>query len=135
MTELYLVYINRIGEDWLGDCLYECLFSDSLEVDGDDWDAYPASGRPSPPNQEMVKLVGNLKTDIPFKLVQDSDTFAVWDAVDGVVALAWEDVSQYSTYPETTLHFHFGATKESVEAKLYEKDLVLEYNKIKKPNK
>lgn len=132
MDELYLVFINRIGEDWLGDGLYEFLFSDTKTVDGDDWDANPASsGNPSPPLGDVIKLVGRLNTKIQFKLIQESDTFALWDSVDGVVALAWEDVSQYANYPESILHFHFGITKEDVEARLYEKDLVLDYIKVK----
>jgi len=94
MEELYLIYVNKIGEDWTGKHLYEFLFSDTTEnVDGDDWDAYPASGRPAPPNSGFVKKVGKLMSDdLKFKLVQNSSEFAVWDAVDGVVALAWEDI-------------------------------------------
>ena len=130
MKELYLIYVNRIGEDWVGNNLYEFLFSDKTEnVDGDDWDAYPASGRPSPPNSNFVKKVGRLVTgDLKLKLVQNSSEFAVWDAVDGVVALAWEDMDDYDEYPENRIAIHFGEDIKSVEDKLYEHDLVLEYN-------
>ena len=110
MGKLYLIYVNRIGEDWTGKQLYEFLFSDKIEnVDGDDWDAYPASGRPSPPNGNFVKRVGRVVTeDLKFKLVQNSSEFAVWDAVDGVVALAWEDMDDYDEYPENRVAIHFG---------------------------
>lgn len=130
MEELYLIYVNRIGEDWTGNNLYEFLFSDRTEnVDGDDWDAYPASGRPSPPNTSFVKKVGKLTTgELKFKLVQNSSEFAVWDAVDGVVALAWEDMDDYDEYPENRIAIHFGETIKSVEDKLYVHDLVLDYN-------
>ena len=130
MKELYLIYVNRIGEDWVGNNLYEFLFSDKTEnVDGDDWDAYPASGRPSPPNSNFVKKVGRLVTgDLKLKLVQNSSEFAVWDAVDGVVALAWEDMDDYDEYPENRVAIHFGESIKSVEDKLYEHDLVLDYN-------
>jgi len=130
MKELYLIYVNRIGEDWVGNNLYEFLFSDKTEnVDGDDWDAYPASGRPSPPNSNFVKKVGRLVTgDLKSKLVQNSSEFAVWDAVDGVVALAWEDMDDYDEYPENRVAIHFGEGIKSVEDKLYEHDLVLDYN-------
>jgi len=137
MEDLYLIYVNKIGEDWTGKHLYEFLFSDRTEnVDGDDWDAYPASGRPSPPNTDFVKRVGKLTTDdLKLNLVQNSSEFAVWDAVDGVVALAWENMDDYDEYPENRLAIHFGETIKSVEDKLYEHDLVLE-NKdtIKKVN-
>ena len=70
-------------------------------------------------------LVGELKLDI----VQESDSFAMWDAVDGIVALAWENLEGYDEYPDKRLFFSFGEDIESVESKLYEKDMVLQYNK------
>jgi len=130
MEDLYLIYVNKIGEDWTGKHLYEFLFSDRTEnVDGDDWDAYPASGRPSPPNTDFVKRVGKLTTDdLKLNLVQNSSEFAVWDAVDGVVALAWENMDDYDEYPDNRIAIHFGETIKDVEDKLYEHDLVLDYN-------
>jgi len=127
-----LIYINSVGKNWEGDYLYEFLFSDTTEnIDGEDWDAVPASGRPQPPHSEFVKAVGGVTTDIKFNLVQDSDTFAVWDAIDGIVALAWEDIDAYDEYPESRLWFSFGMDKNDVNDKLYERDLHIEYNKDK----
>lgn len=125
-----LIYINKLGEDWTGKHVYEFLFSDNIKnVDGDDWDMYPASGRPSPPHEHFVKRVGRLITsELSFKLVQNSTEFAVWDAVDGVVSLAWEDIQDYDTYPDYRLAFQFGEKIEDVEDKLYRYDLVLTYN-------
>ena len=62
-------------------------------------------------------------------VVQNSDTFAVWDAVDGVIALAWENINAYDSYPDKRLCFKFGEKIKEVEEKLYEKDLILNYNK------
>jgi hypothetical protein len=45
----------------------------------------------------------------------------VWDAVDGVIALGYENIDDYESYPESRLHFHFGDTIKDVENKLYEK--------------
>lgn len=127
-----LIYINNVGKNWEGYYLYEFLFSNTNEnIDGDDWDAVPASGRPQPPHSEFVNSVGKLTTDIKFNLVQDSDTFAVWDAVDGIVALGWENIDEYDEYPESRLWFSFGMCKESLNDKLYERDLYIEYNKEK----
>mgnify|MGYP001618736128 CR=1 FL=1 len=39
------------------------------------------------------------------------------------------DEKHYPEYPEKRLAFHFGDKKTDVEAKLYEHDLILEYNK------
>ena len=132
-----LIYINEIGSDWVGNNIYEFLFSDTLEdIHGDDWDAYPASGMPEPPNGEFVKRVGRLTTELKFDLIQNSDTFAVFDAVDGVIALGWENLLDYDEYPDVRLYFKFGLGIDDVENALYEKDLVLDYNtsskKVKK---
>lgn len=130
MEKLYLIYINNVGKDWQGNHLYEFLYSNkNKDVDGDDWDAVPASGRPAPPYEEFVKKVGTLTTKIKLSLVQESDTFSVWDAVDGIIALGWENIDEYDEYPEIRLWFKFGEEFEAVNDKLYEKDIVLEYNK------
>jgi hypothetical protein len=128
-----LAYINYIGEDWTGNHIYEFLFTDSLnDIDGDDWDSVPASGRPSPPSSNFITKVGRLTSELKLELVQDSDTFALWDAVDGVVALGWEDISEYDEYPETRLYFDFGTPIKEVEKILYTKDDILEYNEMGK---
>jgi hypothetical protein len=129
MKELYLIYVNVIGEDHKGNIHYEFIFSDTINnIDGDDWDVVPASGRPSPPDKHFIKKVGKLETEMVFDVIQKSDTFAIWDAVDGVIALAWENINAYQSYPEKRLCFRFGETIANVEAKLYEKDLILNYN-------
>jgi hypothetical protein len=132
MKDLFLIYVNRVGKDYKGNVLFEFIFSDAIEnVDGEDWDAVPASGRPQPPHAEFVKVVGKVTTDIKFNLVQDSDTFAVWDAVDGIVALGWEDIDAYDEYPESRLWFSFGMDKNDVGDKLYERDIHIDYEKDK----
>lgn len=130
MKEYFLIYINKIGTNHKGNLLYEFIFSDTTEnVDGESWDTYPASGRPEPPHTKFIKKVGMLETDIIFELIQDSDTLAVWDAIDGIIAMAYENINDYDTYPETRLHFHFGDKLKEIEDKLYEKDLILNYIK------
>ena len=45
-----LVYINKIGQNWKGNYIYEFLFSDIVkDIDGEGWDSYPSSGNPEPP--------------------------------------------------------------------------------------
>ena len=129
MNELFLIYINMVGKDYKGNLLYEFIFSDTLEnVDGEEWDTYPASGRPEPPHDNFIKKVGRLESELNLDVVQNSDTFAVWDAVDGVIALAWENINAYDSYPEKRLCFKFGEPIQEVESKLYENDLILQYN-------
>jgi hypothetical protein len=130
MKKLYLIYIDKLGKDYDDNFLYDFIFSETIvDIDGDEWDTYPASGRPYPPHKQFIHLVGRLEADIILDLVQDSDTFAVWDAIDGVLPLGWENINDYETYPEVRLVFKFGETKENIEAKLYEKDLILKYKK------
>ena len=132
MKELYLIYVNIIGEDHKGRTHYEFIFSDTTKnIDGEDWDQFPAAGRPDAPHQHLIKKVGRLESELKLDVIQNSDTFAVWDAVDGVIALAWENINAYEAYPEKRLCFKFGETKTEVEAKLYEKDLILIYNNQK----
>jgi hypothetical protein len=125
-----LVYINKIGQNWKGNYIYEFLFSDILDdIDGEGWDSYPSSGNPEPPEGKLIKKSGVLNTDLKLDLVQESDSFAMWDAVDGIVAMAWENMEGCDDYPEKRLYFSFGEEISSVEDKLYEKDMVIIYEK------
>ncbi len=128
MKGLFLIYINMVGKDYKGNLIYEFIFSDTTKnIDGEEWDTFPASGRPEPPHENFIKNVGRLESELHLDVIQNSDTFAVWDAIDGVIALGWENINAYDSYPEKRLCFKFGETLEEVEAKLYEKDLILNY--------
>ena len=127
----YLIYINGMGPNYKGDNIYEFIFSDTLEVFGENWESKPANGYPSPPDMEYIKKVGTLiNEEIAFDLVQNSDVFSVIDSMDGVLALGWEkenDDKDFSLIKR--LVFQFGETEESVKNKLYERDIVLQFEK------
>ena len=73
-----LVYVNELGPNYKGDNIYEFIFSDLDDVWGDEWDAEPASGKPSPPDINYIKRVGALKnSEIELELIQNSDYFGV----------------------------------------------------------
>jgi len=128
--ELYLVYIKFIGDNYEDKNLYQFIFSDTItDVDGYNWDAVPAAGRPEPPFDKFIKKVGILESDLILDVIQDDYSFAVWDAVDGVIALAWENIKAYDSYPNKRLSFRFGEPIEVTESKLYERDLILKYGK------
>ncbi len=136
MEELFLIYVNKIGKNYKGKFIYEFIFSNDIKnVDGDEWDTVPASGRPQPPHEIYIKKVGRLESELILDVIQDSDTFAVWDSVDGIIALAFESVNGYDSYPEHRICFHFGEGLKVVESKLYAKDLILEYNNQKHETK
>jgi hypothetical protein len=127
-----LVYVNELGPNYKGDNIYEFIFSDVDDVWGDEWDAEPASGRPNPPNIEYIKKVGVLKNlNIDLNLIQNSDFFCVYDAVDGVISLGWEksDSDEIINDKRKRLVFHYGESVDSVENKLYERDIVLKWEK------
>ena len=127
-----LIYINELGPNFRGDNIYEFIFSDVDDSHGEDLDIEPAAGRPQPPKIEFIKKVGILKnSDIELELVQNSDFFCVYDAVDGVISLGWEksDSDEIIVYKKKRLVFQYGESIENVESKLYERDVVLNWEK------
>lgn len=132
---LSLIFVNRLGDNWKKQNVYEFIFSDHTnleEVDGENWDLYPSEGKAMPPNEEFVTKIGNLETSVELSLVQESDTFSIWDAIDGVVALAWEDLADYNYYPDPRYCFRFGDNIQNVEDILYERDEVLHFKEKSK---
>ena len=128
----YLIFVNELGPNYKGDNIYEFIFSDNLEgVWGDSWESKPSNGYPLPPDLEHIKKVGVLKNDIiTMSVIQNSDYFSMVDAVDGVIALCWENESEGVDFERTKrLVFRFGEPEETVKNKLYERDLVLEFEK------
>jgi hypothetical protein len=114
-----LIYVNEIGSDYKGQKQYEFIFSESTELDIEEWYVIPASATSlsKSPSVEYIDLVGLLKnTDLELELIQNSDYFGVIDAADGVISLAWEKLDMDSELPR--LFFRFGDTLESVTKKL-----------------
>lgn len=123
----HLIYVNGLGPNYKGDNLYEFIFSNSLDVWGESWESKPSNGYPSPPELQYIKRVGVLRnTDVKLELIQNSDFFSMIDAMDDVIALAWE---QEETEGQKRLVFRFGSSEEEIKDKLYERDLVLEFEK------
>jgi len=121
-----LIYVNGLGPNYKGDNLYEFIFSDSLDVWGESWESKPSNGYPGPPEIKYIKKVGVLRnTDIKLELIQNSDFFCMIDAIDNVVALAWETDDEDGK----RLVFRFGMTEQEIKDKLYERDLILEFEK------
>ena len=127
-----LIYVNEIGTDYKGQKQYEFIFSESTEIDMDEWFDVPASSTSTTksPHVEYIDLVGLLRdTDIVFELIQNSDYFGVIDAVDGIIAMAWEK-SNFDL-EEDRLFFRFGESYENVSKKLKERKISLEKKSIK----
>ena len=122
-----LIYVNGLGPNYKGDNLYEFIFSDNLDVWGDSWESKPSNGYPGPPELHHIKKVGVLRnTDVKLELIQNSDFFCMIDAMDDVVALAWETEESEG---QKRLVFRFGSSEQEIKDKLYERDLILEFEK------
>jgi hypothetical protein len=123
----YLTYVNGLGPNYKGDNLYEFIFSDSLDVWGDSWESKPSNGYPTPPELQYIKKVGVLRnTDLKLELIQNSDFFCMIDAIDDIVALAWETEELEG---QKRIVFRFGSSEQEIKDKLYERDLILEFEK------
>ena len=128
----YLIYVNELGPNYKGDNIYEFIFSDSSEdIWGEAWEAKPSNGYPLPPDIEHIKKVGVLKNDqITMSVIQNSDYFSMIDSMDDIIALCWENESEDIDFTrQKRLVFKFGETEQSVKDKLYERDIVLEFEK------
>jgi hypothetical protein len=122
-----LIYVNGLGPNYKGDNIYEFIFSDTLKVWGEDWGSQPCNGYPQPPGIQYIKKVGILRnTNIELDLIQNSDFFSMIDAMDDVIALAWEKESFDN---KKRLVFRFGESLETIKDKLYEIDIILEFEK------
>ena len=122
-----LIYVNGLGPNYKGDNLYEFIFSDETDIWGEFWESKPSNGYPTPPELKYIKKVGVLRnTDIKLELIQNSDFFCMIDAMDDVVALAWETEESEG---QKRLVFRFGETEQKIKDKLYERDLILEFEK------
>lgn len=128
----YLIYVNELGPNYKGENIYEFIFSDNLEgVWGDSWESKPSNGYPSPPDIINIKKVGVLKNNlVSLSVIQKSDYFSMIDALEDVVALAWENETDDVNFElKKRLVFRFGETEEKIKNKLYERDIVLEFEK------
>ena len=127
----YLIYINGLGPNYRGENIYEFIFTDSMvDVWGENWEARPANGYPNPPDIEHIKKVGALTHEtVTLELVQNSDVFSVQDSIDGVIALGWEKEDEIDFSLVKRLVFKYGDQEQDVKDKLYERDLVLQFEK------
>lgn len=128
----YLIYVNELGPNYKGESIYEFIFSDTVkDVWGESWESKPSNGYPSPPDIDFIKKVGVLKSGtIKMSVIQNSDFFCMTDAIDDVIALSWEEETEYTDFEfDKRLVFRFGDTEENVKNKLYERDKVLEFEK------
>lgn len=127
MDDLFLVFIHPIGRQWGSDTYhYQLLFSNEETFDGfddDTWGIYPASGRAEAPIREFIRCVFTIKTEINLIVSQDSKFYRMYDAVDKIVPLGYEDLDGYETYPDNRLVLHYGMPYNDVSDLLSSLDI------------
>lgn len=119
--DLFLVYIEKIGKNLMDWYEYEFIFSENPDIVwGQNWEQMcPCVCGDLRPDKSTYSVVKRLKTQIPLKCAQENSCFSMQDCIDGVIALAWEDISEYEEYPETgRIIFNFAEKYIDVENKL-----------------
>lgn len=129
MEDKYLCFIRLVGNDINGMNEYEFMFSSDIDnVWGEDWDVVPCClCNDLVPDENDYDVIRVLKTNIDLSLVQDSCCFGMQDALDGIVALGYENILGYDSYPdEGRLVLHYGISYDECERLLADKNLVFE---------
>lgn len=133
MNETVLCFVKSVGTDIEGNNLYEFLFTEEPDTFwGDGFENMPASLRSGlTPMEGSYSIVRTVKTSLKLCLATESCCHSMQDCIDGVIALAYEDISTYDEYPdEGRLVLHFGNTYDEVELKLIKRDMRLLDNKM-----
>lgn len=118
--KVYLLFINLVGEENDGYYRYEFIFTDNPdEAFGEDFEYKPASLVNSLyPNDEYITEIHTIKTKIKLDLIQNNSCFGMQDAMDGIVALAYENIDSYEEYPDDRIILFYGDEYSEVENKL-----------------
>ena len=126
---LYLIYINPIGKNSNDLYEYEFFFSETPDIVwGEDWDSpCPAACENTLPDPETYSEVKILKTNIPLSCIQNNVCFSLSNCIDGIVCLCYEDISEYTEYPEPIrLVFQFAEKYDSIIEKLELREIMFE---------
>ena len=122
LDEVFLCFVRLIGEENDGYYRYEFIFTDNVdEVFGENWEYKPAGlVNDLVPSEEYITEIHIVKTKLKFDLIQNNNCFSMADALDGIVALAYENIDDYDAYPDDRgrLFFRFGESYDDVENKL-----------------
>ena len=127
LNEVYLGFIKLIGEETDGYYRYEFIFTDNPdEFWGDAFEYKPCClVNELIPSDEYVTEIKIVKTKIKLDLIQDNCCFGMQDCMDGIVALAFENIDAYEEYPnDGRIYFMFGESQEEVERKLAMKNIL-----------
>lgn len=132
MENKYLCFINFIGEDLDNVFTYEFLFTDKIDTFwGENFEYFPSClCNELIPDKDSYDVVKVVKTKIKLDLIQKSCCFSMQDAIDGIVAIGYENISDYEEYPDDgRLIFFYGDSYLDTEFKLANKNILFEDKK------
>lgn len=124
--KLFLLFINYIGKDLDDKNLYEFLFGTEKQKEvfwGEDFEQKPAGiCNDLTPMEDSFEDVRKIRVKFKLDLAKDSCCYSMSDCIDGVIALAWENIDNYDEYPtDGRFIVQFGESFEVVEDKLANK--------------
>lgn len=141
----FLIYVLKIGYNSKGEGLYEFIFSDditNIDPEGWCWDLSPACDNATPPTDDYVTKILNLKTD-------KFDLTCLHEAVDReymhgyhtIHALAYESEKEndgFDSYDDMfsedsdvpLLVFHYGMSLDKIIDLLEPRNIILRNNEF-----
>ena len=127
---LYLGFVKFLGTDIDENKIYEFIFTDNIdEFWGENFDVKPCGlCNNLTPDKRYITMTKTLKTSIKFDIVAKSNCFSMGDCMDGIIALAWENIDDYDEYPEERgrLFFKFGEEYSVTEKKIATANMLFE---------
>lgn len=128
MEDEYLCFVKYIGQDIDSNNIYEFLFSDKIdEFWGESFEYFPACvATELIPNEDYYNVVKEVKTKVKLVLAQSSCCNSFQDCIDHIIPVAYEDISEYTDYPDLRLVLPFGLSYEETEELLSQKDILME---------
>lgn len=128
MSDLTLCFAKSIGVDIDGNNVYELLFTEESDTFwGEGFEYMPTSlVTKLLPNEGSFSLRKTIKTNLKLCLATESCCHSMQDCIDGIIALAYEDISNYEEFPENgRLVLHYGDSYDKVERELAVRDIWL----------
>ena len=119
--DLLLGFINYVGTETGGYNEYDLIFTIYPdEFWGENFNYKPAGiCNGLEPDKKYIQKVIRIKTIINLDLIQESGCFSMQDCMDGIVALAYQNLEGLDEYPaDGRLYFMFGESYDEVERKL-----------------
>ena len=120
-NEVALCFMRNVGTDIDGKNIYELLFSETIDTFwGEGFEYMPASlVNEMVPNKDSYSVTKTIKTSLKLCLATESSCHSMQDCMDNIIAMAYEDISDYDEFPdEGRLVLHFGDSYDEIERKL-----------------